>query len=79
MTIEDICLEVNSMGKSIKCRHNPEIIVDATHDAFTGRPLVTIWQHNDFIEDIMLTPVEAERLGRALMAAAEKAKASNRE
>lgn len=55
---------------TLKLRHTPNLDIDATVDVFTGRPLVCLHSEASLIEDINLTPTEADRLSRALAKAA---------
>lgn len=63
---------------TVKLRHAPDYHVDATIDVFTGRPLVVLDSGADMVEDINMTPMEAERLATALLKAAEIARAKIR-
>lgn len=56
--------------KTIKLRNEPDMHIEATVDVFTIKPLVVIDSDADLVEDITLSPIEAERLGHALIAAA---------
>lgn len=61
--------------KTLKLRHDSDLSVDATVSVASGRPVVAMssarGQRGGYgIEDFVLTPDEAERLARALTAAA---------
>jgi hypothetical protein len=64
-------MEGTTMTKTIKLREEPDMYIEATLDAFTAKPLVVIDSDEDMmVKDIYLSPIEAERLGKALIAAA---------
>jgi hypothetical protein len=61
--------------KTIKLKNEPDMHIEATVDVFTAAPLVVIDSDADMVDDICLRPIEAERLGRALIKAAAAARA----
>jgi hypothetical protein len=61
-------------AKHLKFRHTPALDVDATV-SLDGRPLVVINSENLMVEDLDLTPTEADRLAEALAQAAACARA----
>ena len=60
----------NRDSKKVKLRHSADLNIEATVNAFTGRPLIVI---DSEAEDIDLTPREARKLGQALLTMADRA------
>lgn len=66
---------------TVKLRYSRDLHVEVTVSVSAAYPLVTIDSDSDLVDDIDLTPLEAERLARALnkaAAVAARAKISNR-
>ena len=53
---------------TVKMRHSPDFIIDASVSIDTGRPIVGIRVVND--DPLAMTPTEARRLAAALVRAA---------
>jgi hypothetical protein len=60
---------MSGYSKTVRLRHSPDIHVGAALSP-KGRPLVVLDSEAELVEDIDLTPIEAERLAYALLAAA---------
>lgn len=60
---------------TVRLKHSSDLHVEAIVSVLTARPLVVIDSAADLVEDIDLTPAEAERLARALTKAAAAARA----
>jgi hypothetical protein len=56
--------------QTVKLRNAPDYYIDATIDVMTGKPLIVLDSEAAMVEDINLSPAEAERLARVLMKAA---------
>lgn len=61
--------------QTVKLRNAPDYYIDATINVMTGKPMVVLDSEADLVEDIDLSPTEAERLARVLMKAAAVARA----
>ena len=61
---------------TIKPRDNPDLEIDATVNVMTGRPVVAVHQ-SPLQEDVTLSPIEARRVAKALLKAADVAQAKH--
>lgn len=62
-----------SKPKTIRLRIDSDMLVEATVDMH-GRTLVNLFQDTPFSDGVTMYPHEAERVGKALIAAAERAR-----
>ncbi len=65
-------------SKRLKLKYEPEWIVEPDVSELARRPLVQVQVGSAFQESLLFTASEAERVGRALIAAASAARAMSK-